>query len=39
LLAKGGPPHPLSPGEAALGVGLVLAGVALAVVIALLNRS
>jgi hypothetical protein len=37
LLGKEGPPPPLSTGEALLGVGLVLAGIALAVVIAALR--
>jgi hypothetical protein len=34
LIAKGAFPEPLSTGEAVIGVGLVLAGVFLAVVIA-----
>jgi hypothetical protein len=34
LLAKGALPEPLSPVEAGLGVGLVLAGILLAIVIA-----
>ena len=34
ILAKEGPPEPLSTGEAVLAVGLVLAGLLLAVIIA-----
>jgi hypothetical protein len=37
VLAKGSLPEPLSTGEALLGLGLVLAGVLLAVVIAAFN--
>lgn len=34
LVAKEGPPPPLSTGEALLGIALVLAGIALALVVA-----